>query len=48
MKTKLKILSIEDNQKDQKSLEQHIASENLPYELTADNILRCIAARMKS
>jgi PAS domain S-box-containing protein len=35
MKTKLKILSIEDNQKDQKKLKQYIASENLPYELTA-------------
>ena len=35
MKTRLKILSIEDNHKDQKKLEQYIASENLPYELTA-------------
>jgi len=35
MKTKLKILSIEDNQKDQKKLEQYLASEKLPYELTA-------------
>lgn len=35
MKTRLKILSIEDNQKDQKKLEQYIARENLPYELTA-------------
>jgi PAS domain S-box-containing protein len=34
MKTNLKILSIGENQKDQKKLEQYIASEKLPYELT--------------
>jgi len=35
MKTKLKILSVEDNQEDQNKLEQYIASKNLPYEMTA-------------
>ena len=34
MKTNLKILSIGENQKDQKKLEQYIAKEKLPYELT--------------
>lgn len=34
MKTNLKILSIGENQKDQKKLGQYIANEKLPYELT--------------